>query len=144
MSYQPDLIATNINTYLQQHENKELLWLPSAHRRAKYVTTTRPASIQKMRLTTTSERQGRVIEHHAAASMEEKKKGYFCCWLTALALLLFSSWKDGFILLLYAIASLRWARKSPVKTGPPLVGLSLLLVHESIGAVLAALPMKVG
>jgi sulfate adenylyltransferase subunit 2 len=34
--------------------------------------------VQEMLLTTTSERQGRVIDHDAAASMEEKKKdGYF-------------------------------------------------------------------
>lgn len=40
--------------------------------------TTLPEIIQEMLLTTTSERQGRVIDHDAAASMEEKKKeGYF-------------------------------------------------------------------
>jgi sulfate adenylyltransferase subunit 2 len=34
--------------------------------------------VQEMLLTTTSERQGRVIDHDGAASMEEKKKdGYF-------------------------------------------------------------------
>jgi sulfate adenylyltransferase subunit 2 len=34
--------------------------------------------IQEMLLTTTSERQGRVIDHDAAASMEKKKQeGYF-------------------------------------------------------------------
>jgi sulfate adenylyltransferase subunit 2 len=39
---------------------------------------TLPAIIQEMLLTTTSERQGRVIDHDAAASMEKKKQeGYF-------------------------------------------------------------------
>jgi sulfate adenylyltransferase subunit 2 len=39
---------------------------------------TLPAVIQEMLLTTTSERQGRVIDHDAAASMEKKKQeGYF-------------------------------------------------------------------
>ena len=37
-----------------------------------------PAIIQEMLLTTSSERQGRVIDHDAAASMEKKKQeGYF-------------------------------------------------------------------
>ena len=40
--------------------------------------TTLPAIIQEMLLTTSSERQGRVIDHDAAASMEKKKQeGYF-------------------------------------------------------------------
>lgn len=40
--------------------------------------TTLPEIIQEMLLTTTSERQGRVIDHDAAGSMEEKKRqGYF-------------------------------------------------------------------
>ncbi|MCU0685563.1 MAG: sulfate adenylyltransferase subunit CysD [Polyangiaceae bacterium] len=40
--------------------------------------TTLPAIIQEMLLTTTSERQGRVIDHDGAASMERKKQeGYF-------------------------------------------------------------------
>lgn len=40
--------------------------------------TTLPAIIQEMLLTTTSERQGRVIDHDQAASMEKKKQeGYF-------------------------------------------------------------------
>ena len=40
--------------------------------------TTLPAIIQEMLLTTTSERQGRMIDHDAAASMEKKKQeGYF-------------------------------------------------------------------
>jgi sulfate adenylyltransferase subunit 2 len=39
---------------------------------------TLPAIIQEMLLTTTSERQGRVIDHDASASMERKKQeGYF-------------------------------------------------------------------
>jgi sulfate adenylyltransferase subunit 2 len=39
---------------------------------------TLPAIIQEMLLTTTSERQGRVIDHDAAATMEDKKQeGYF-------------------------------------------------------------------
>ena len=39
---------------------------------------TLPAIIQEMLLTTTSERQGRVIDHDQAASMEKKKQeGYF-------------------------------------------------------------------
>jgi len=39
---------------------------------------TLPAIIQEMLLTTTSERQGRVIDHDATASMEKKKQeGYF-------------------------------------------------------------------
>ena len=39
---------------------------------------TLPAIIREMLLTTTSERQGRVIDHDAAASMERKKQeGYF-------------------------------------------------------------------
>jgi sulfate adenylyltransferase subunit 2 len=39
---------------------------------------TLPAIIQEMLLTTTSERQGRLIDHDAAASMEKKKQeGYF-------------------------------------------------------------------
>jgi sulfate adenylyltransferase subunit 2 len=39
---------------------------------------TLPAIIQEMLLTTTSERQGRMIDHDAAASMEKKKQeGYF-------------------------------------------------------------------
>ncbi|RHW20187.1 sulfate adenylyltransferase subunit CysD [Pseudomonas jilinensis] len=39
---------------------------------------TLPEIIQEMLLTTTSERQGRVIDHDAAASMEQKKReGYF-------------------------------------------------------------------
>lgn len=40
--------------------------------------TTLPQIIQEMLLTTTSERQGRVIDHDSAASMEKKKQeGYF-------------------------------------------------------------------
>jgi sulfate adenylyltransferase subunit 2 len=40
--------------------------------------TTLPQIIQEMLLTTSSERQGRVIDHDAAASMEKKKQqGYF-------------------------------------------------------------------
>lgn len=40
--------------------------------------TTLPEIIQEMLLTTTSERQGRVIDHDQAGSMEEKKReGYF-------------------------------------------------------------------
>jgi sulfate adenylyltransferase subunit 2 len=40
--------------------------------------TTLPEIIQEMLLTTTSERQGRVIDHDQASSMEEKKReGYF-------------------------------------------------------------------
>ncbi len=40
--------------------------------------TTLPEIIQEMLLTTTSERQGRMIDHDAAASMEKKKQeGYF-------------------------------------------------------------------
>ena len=40
--------------------------------------TTLPEIIQEMLLTTTSERQGRVIDHDQSGSMEEKKKeGYF-------------------------------------------------------------------
>jgi sulfate adenylyltransferase subunit 2 len=40
--------------------------------------TTLPQIIQEMLLTTTSERQGRVIDHDSAASMEKKKReGYF-------------------------------------------------------------------
>ncbi|NWO04653.1 MAG: sulfate adenylyltransferase small subunit, partial [Alteromonadaceae bacterium] len=39
---------------------------------------TLPEIIQEMLLTTTSERQGRVIDHDSAASMEQKKReGYF-------------------------------------------------------------------
>jgi len=39
---------------------------------------TLPAIIQEMLLTTTSERQGRIIDHDSAASMEKKKQeGYF-------------------------------------------------------------------
>src|SRR5690606_28841884 len=39
---------------------------------------TLPQIIQEMLLTTTSERQGRVIDHDQAASMEKKKQeGYF-------------------------------------------------------------------
>jgi sulfate adenylyltransferase subunit 2 len=39
---------------------------------------TLPEVIQEMLLTTTSERQGRVIDHDQAASMEKKKQeGYF-------------------------------------------------------------------
>ena len=39
---------------------------------------TLPAVIQEMLLTTSSERQGRVIDHDSAASMEKKKQeGYF-------------------------------------------------------------------
>jgi sulfate adenylyltransferase subunit 2 len=39
---------------------------------------TLPAIIREMRLTTVSERQGRVIDHDVAASMERKKQeGYF-------------------------------------------------------------------
>jgi sulfate adenylyltransferase subunit 2 len=39
---------------------------------------TLPAIIQEMLLTTTSERQGRVIDHDSTASMEKKKQeGYF-------------------------------------------------------------------
>jgi sulfate adenylyltransferase subunit 2 len=37
-----------------------------------------PGIIREMLVTTTSERQGRVIDHDAAASMEKKKReGYF-------------------------------------------------------------------
>jgi len=37
-----------------------------------------PGIIREMLLTTSSERQGRVIDHDAAASMEQKKReGYF-------------------------------------------------------------------
>jgi len=40
--------------------------------------TTAPDIIQEMLLTTTSERQGRVIDHDSAGSMEKKKQeGYF-------------------------------------------------------------------
>jgi len=40
--------------------------------------TTLPEIIQEMLLTTSSERQGRVIDHDSAASMEKKKQeGYF-------------------------------------------------------------------
>jgi sulfate adenylyltransferase subunit 2 len=40
--------------------------------------TTLPQIIQEMLLTTTSERQGRMIDHDQAASMEKKKQeGYF-------------------------------------------------------------------
>ena len=39
---------------------------------------TLPEIIQEMLLTTTSERQGRVIDHDQSASMEKKKQeGYF-------------------------------------------------------------------
>jgi sulfate adenylyltransferase subunit 2 len=39
---------------------------------------TLPAIIQEMLLTTTSERQGRVIDHDSSGSMEKKKQeGYF-------------------------------------------------------------------
>jgi sulfate adenylyltransferase subunit 2 len=39
---------------------------------------TLPEIIQEMLLTTTSERQGRMIDHDSAASMEKKKQeGYF-------------------------------------------------------------------
>jgi sulfate adenylyltransferase subunit 2 len=39
---------------------------------------TLPKVIQEMLLTTTSERQGRVIDHDSAGSMEKKKQeGYF-------------------------------------------------------------------
>ena len=39
---------------------------------------TLPDIIQEMLLTTSSERQGRVIDHDSAASMEKKKQeGYF-------------------------------------------------------------------
>jgi sulfate adenylyltransferase subunit 2 len=39
---------------------------------------TLPAIIQEMLLTTSSERQGRVIDHDQSASMEKKKQeGYF-------------------------------------------------------------------
>ena len=42
------------------------------------VETTLPQIIQEMLLTTTSERQGRMIDHDSAASMEKKKQqGYF-------------------------------------------------------------------
>ena len=42
------------------------------------VATSLPQIIQEMLLTTTSERQGRVIDHDQAASMEKKKQeGYF-------------------------------------------------------------------
>jgi sulfate adenylyltransferase subunit 2 len=42
------------------------------------VAATLPAIIQEMLLTTTSERQGRVIDHDQSASMEKKKQeGYF-------------------------------------------------------------------
>jgi sulfate adenylyltransferase subunit 2 len=42
------------------------------------MATTLPQIIQEMLLTTTSERQGRVIDHDQAASMEKKKQeGYF-------------------------------------------------------------------
>jgi sulfate adenylyltransferase subunit 2 len=40
--------------------------------------TTLPEIIQEMLLTTTSERQGRLIDHDQSGSMEKKKKeGYF-------------------------------------------------------------------
>jgi sulfate adenylyltransferase subunit 2 len=40
--------------------------------------TTLPEIIQEMLLTTTSERQGRLIDHDEAGSMEKKKlEGYF-------------------------------------------------------------------
>ena len=45
---------------------------------AESIATTLPQIIQEMLLTTTSERQGRVIDHDQAASMEKKKQeGYF-------------------------------------------------------------------
>jgi sulfate adenylyltransferase subunit 2 len=40
--------------------------------------STLPQIIQEMLLTTSSERQGRMIDHDASASMEQKKQeGYF-------------------------------------------------------------------
>ena len=40
--------------------------------------TTLPEIIQEMLLTTSSERQGRMIDHDSAGSMEQKKReGYF-------------------------------------------------------------------
>ena len=42
------------------------------------ILDTLPAIIQEMLLTTSSERQGRVIDHDQSASMEKKKQeGYF-------------------------------------------------------------------
>jgi sulfate adenylyltransferase subunit 2 len=53
-------------------------WLLSADRRRREQADTLPDIIQEMLLTTTSERQGRVIDHDQAASMEKKKQeGYF-------------------------------------------------------------------
>ena len=50
----------------------------STDRRKFIVADTLPAIIQEMLLTTSSERQGRVIDHDSAASMEKKKQeGYF-------------------------------------------------------------------
>ena len=53
--------------------------LLSADRRDRERGATRcPTIIQEMLLTTTSERQGRVIDHDSAGSMEKKKQeGYF-------------------------------------------------------------------
>ena len=50
----------------------------STDKRKFIVADTLPAIIQEMLLTTSSERQGRVIDHDQSASMEKKKQeGYF-------------------------------------------------------------------
>ena len=57
-----------------------LQWLADYHRRGAVESraATLPEIIQEMLLTTSSERQGRVIDHDQAASMEKKKQeGYF-------------------------------------------------------------------
>jgi bifunctional enzyme CysN/CysC len=67
MSHQSDLIATDINAYLAQHERKELL---------RFITC---GSVDDGKSTLIGwQRQGRLIDHDQSGSMEKKKKeGYF-------------------------------------------------------------------
>ena len=53
-------------------------WIAAQCSKADSNATTLPEIIQEMLLTTTSERQGRLIDHDQSGSMEKKKKeGYF-------------------------------------------------------------------
>ena len=71
--------AARAKTPEMQHGPLPHAGLLSADRRGRERGRRRcPQIIQEMLLTTTSERQGRVIDHDQAASMEKKKQeGYF-------------------------------------------------------------------
>ena len=83
MLHESDLIATDIDAYLAQHERKELVRFRTLGcypltGAIKSSATTLPQIIQEMLLTKFSERQGRLIDTDEEGSMEVKKReGYF-------------------------------------------------------------------